>query len=249
MHSNCLKSILDENIVLLNGVDWTRLADFTERLSSAPAVFFSAQGRSGHILRTFCMRLMHMGIPVHFAGETTTPPIRESDILVVLSGTGETSLTCEIARMARRTGAFIYAILGYEKSALSALSDHRIVIPGGAKHVTGDTTVSSVQPPGSLFEQSAFLLLETVALAIYRGKGGDQAAFLKNHANLEERGNRSCNWHWISWTSNALSRSLSLPGPVELTGLRQGPLSSRVKGWRPCVNCGGSSPRPLLSLI
>jgi 6-phospho-3-hexuloisomerase len=184
MINDCLEYIHEENRKLLSKIDAAEAAGFIECLNSAPAIFFSAQGRSGYILRAFCMRLMHLGYNCYFVGETITPPIKKGDLLVVLSGSGETVLPCEAVKMAKRAGALTYAILGDEKSPLAGLSNRRLALPGGTKRKR-DKDMLSGQPLGSLFEQSAFLFLEAIILAIYREKDSDYRILLTRHANLE----------------------------------------------------------------
>ena len=184
MINDCLKYVQEENRKLLSKIDAAEAAGLIKCLNSAPAIFFSAQGRSGYILRAFCMRLMHLGYNCYFVGETITPPIKKGALLVVLSGSGETALPCEIVKIAKQAGALTYAILGDEESPLAGLSDRRLAVPGGTKRMR-DKEMLSGQPPGSLFEQSAFLFLEAVILTIYREKGSDYRTLLARHANLE----------------------------------------------------------------
>ncbi|MEW6327892.1 MAG: 6-phospho-3-hexuloisomerase [Thermodesulfobacteriota bacterium] len=184
MINDCLEYVQKENRKLLSKIDVAEAAVFIECLNSAPTLFFSAQGRSGYILRAFCMRLMHLGYNCHFVGETITPPIKKGDLLVVLSGSGETVLPCEAVKIAKKVGALTYAILGDEASPLAGLSDRRLVLPGGTKRQR-DKEMLSGQPPGSLFEQSAFLFLEAIILAIYREEGSNYRILLARHANLE----------------------------------------------------------------
>ena len=63
---------------------------FIEALLSAKRVFVIGAGRSGLVAKAFAMRLMHLGLDIHVVGETITPALREGDILVVVSGSGET---------------------------------------------------------------------------------------------------------------------------------------------------------------
>jgi 6-phospho-3-hexuloisomerase len=64
--------------------------------------FFSGQGRSGLVVQMAAMRFMHMGRQAHFVGEPTAPSIRSGDGLVIVSGSGETSVSVNFARIAKR---------------------------------------------------------------------------------------------------------------------------------------------------
>jgi len=177
--------IVDENTRLLAQVEAEQVLRFAECLERAKRVFCGAQGRSGNILRCFCIRLMHLGYEGYFAGETITPRMGKNDMIVVLSGSGETRCTVEMARMARLQGANSLGIIGVEDSSLGEALDNFVVLPGGAKTRRPQEEPLSVQPAGSLFEQTAFLLLETIVLELYERQGSDRGALLERHTNLE----------------------------------------------------------------
>ncbi|MBW2109453.1 MAG: SIS domain-containing protein, partial [Deltaproteobacteria bacterium] len=144
-----------------------------------------AQGRSGNILRCFCMRLMHLGYESYFVGDTITPPVGPGDVAFLLSGTGATRFTVETARIARKHGARTCGIVGTNDSALEKALDTIVMVPGGSRADGTRGEAWSVQPAGSVFEQAAFLLLEAIVLELYRRQGSDTKALLDRHANLE----------------------------------------------------------------
>ena len=154
-------------------------------LKAAPRIFGCAAGRSGFILRGFLMRLMHLGFNVYFVGETITPRIRPGDLLIVMSGSGETAQPREMQRRANSVGARTLALTTHPESTIGREAGAVITIPGTSK-LTRTQEAPSVQCTGSLFEQAAFLFLEAVVLILYqerRGQGGDQV--LDRHTDLE----------------------------------------------------------------
>jgi 6-phospho-3-hexuloisomerase len=158
--------------------------DLIKRIESAESIFFSAQGRTGFILRCFCIRLMHLGYSVYFCGETITPAITKNDLLIVLSGSGETPSTLEAVRLAKQYKAEAFGILGNIESRIGSLVDHSIQIPGTTKLCHEDEP-ESAQMAGSLFEQSAFLFLEAVVLKIYQTRKKDVGTVSSRHAVIE----------------------------------------------------------------
>ena len=120
--------ILAENRRLLQSLSDRTVEDFIHRILEARAIFFSAQGRSGFILRCFCMRLMHLGHQVYFCGETITPAIEPGDMLIVLSGSGETPSTLEAVKVAKRRKAFTFGIVGNIESRIALLVDRLSLI-------------------------------------------------------------------------------------------------------------------------
>jgi 6-phospho-3-hexuloisomerase len=182
--SKMMEIILEENRGLIKNITGKATKDFIQRIRNAESIFFSAQGRAGFILRCFCMRLMHLGYSVYFCGETVTPAITDNDLLIVLSGSGETPSTLEAVRLAKQYKAETFGILGNIESRIGSLVDHIIQIPGTTK-LCRDGEPESVQMAGSLFEQSAFLFLEAVVLKIYQTRKKDVGSVSSRHAVIE----------------------------------------------------------------
>ena len=154
-------------------------------LQAAPRIFGCATGRSGFILRGFLMRLMHLGFNVYFVGETVTPRIRPADLLMVMSGSGETAQPREMQRRANSVGARTLALTTHRESTIGREAQVVLLIPGTTK-LTRTQETASVQCPGSLFEQATFLFLEAVVLILYQRRlGHDQDEILDRHTDLE----------------------------------------------------------------
>lgn len=96
---------------------------FINMALKAKRVFFAAAGRSRLMLSAVAMRFMHIGMTVHVVGEASAPAITEEDILVVASGSGETSTVVNIAQKAKAIGAAVALITLHEASALAEISD------------------------------------------------------------------------------------------------------------------------------
>jgi 6-phospho-3-hexuloisomerase len=154
-------------------------------LEAAPRIFGCASGRSGFIMRGFLMRLMHLGFNVFSVGETITPRIRPGDLLILMSGSGETAQPREIQRRANSVGARTLAITAHRQSTIGQEARVVVNIPGTTKLTLAQET-TSVQCPGSLFEQATFLFLEAVVLILYQRRlGRDQEEVLERHTDLE----------------------------------------------------------------
>ena len=179
-----LELILEENRRLLQSLSDKKVEDFIKRILGARAIFFCAQGRSGFILRCFCMRLMHLGYQVYFCGETITPAIEPGDMLVVLSGSGETPSTLEAVKASKRRKAFTFAIVGNIESSIASVVDRYIHLPGTTK-LRRDSEPQSLQMAGSLFEQAAFMFLEAIILILHQEQLAGSDSFASRHTVIE----------------------------------------------------------------
>lgn len=158
-------------------------ATSNEQMSAAEALFAargrrwfcSGQGRSGLVAAMAAMRLMHAGFDAHAVGEATAPSIAEGDGLLMVSSSGETPVTLHLARLAREFDATLLAVTAHADSSLARLADVAIEVPAA----------ESSQFGGSLFEQTALLLLDALILDITVGDEQTYAEMQSRHTNLQ----------------------------------------------------------------
>lgn len=180
------EQILTELSACVHQVSTENLAQAAELMESCPQIFVAGAGRSGLCMRALGMRLMHLGKTVHVVGETTTPSIAASDLLILGSGSGRTTSLLTMAGQAKRQGAKILLFTTDVTSPLAELADYRVVIPAPSlKTVEGTSGPVSIQPMGSLFEQSMLILCDSLILGLMQKTGISAAQMLKRHANLE----------------------------------------------------------------
>ncbi|MGZ4892148.1 MAG: SIS domain-containing protein, partial [Halobacteriota archaeon] len=68
----------------------TLVTDILAAQQNHKRLFVMGAGRSGLVVKGFAMRLMHLGFNVYVVGETVTPAVETDDLLIVISGSGET---------------------------------------------------------------------------------------------------------------------------------------------------------------
>jgi 6-phospho-3-hexuloisomerase len=150
---------------------------------NAPRIFVTGAGRSGLALKMAAMRLMHLGLTVHVAGEITTPAITTGDLLIAASGSGTTPGVVLAAVTASKVGAEILAITTAPASPLGTVATHLLVISAATKQ--DDSATRSQQYAGALFEQSVLLLTDALFQTMWHLRGENAAQLWKRHANLE----------------------------------------------------------------
>lgn len=154
------------------------------QIIEAKKVFVAGAGRSGLMAKSFAMRMMHMGVDSFVVGETITPSLEKDDILIVGSGSGETKSLVSMAQKAKDIGASVALITIAPDSTIGRLADITIKIPAQAKSESSGEKVT-IQPMGSLFEQSLLLFFDAVILRFMNKKGLDSQTMYGKHANLE----------------------------------------------------------------
>ena len=152
----------------------------------ARRLFLAGAGRSGLAMRAFAMRLMHLGKTVYMVGDVTTPSVNEGDLVIIGSGSGSTGNLQVVAKQAIKAGARVLLITIMPDSPIGRLADLVIRIPAPsikAEEATG--TMHSIQPMGSLFEQSLFVLGDVLILLLMQKHEIGAKEMFARHANLE----------------------------------------------------------------
>ncbi len=181
-----IEQVLSEITACVKQVPPEGLLQAADLIEAAPRIFVAGAGRSGLCMKAFGMRLMHMGKTVHVVGETTTPGIMAGDLLVIGSGSGQTASLLTIAEQAQRKQAKVMLFTVNAASPLAKLADHQIVIPAPSyRAYEGGHNLTSVQPLGTLFEQSMLILCDSLILGLMQRMGVNVVEMFERHANLE----------------------------------------------------------------
>jgi len=181
---NRLHAILDELHDILERVDPKEVDRLITALQRAEKVFIYGQGRTGQMSRAFAARLMHLGMNVHFVGDTTTPRISRRDLCLVNSGTGTTRFVYHVASVAKEAGAKVATITAHPEARIGQMANIVVTVSAPTKGEARPHRASR-QPPGSLFEQAALLLMDAMVLVLMERMHITPRALARRHANIE----------------------------------------------------------------
>ena len=180
-----ITSVIEELRRTLTAVSYEQQEQLAAEIQKANRVFVAGAGRSGMMARCFAMRLMHMGITAYMIGEVVTPSIAAGDLLVIASGSGETASLVSMAKKAKSLGASVATVTIYPQATIGTLSNAVVAIHAPTSKSAIDTGVQSVQPMGSLFEQSLLICLDYVILILMEKRQITGEEMFARHANLE----------------------------------------------------------------
>lgn len=181
--SSFTEEILAELKATLALIDDREAEKLAASMLQAKKIFVAGGGRSGFMAKAFVMRMMHMGLDAYVVGETVTPNLEADDLFIVGSGSGETQSLAAMTEKAKKIGATIAAITTNPESTIGRLADIGITIPAQAK-ADGESG-KSIQPMGSLFEQSLLVFYDALILKFMEKKGLASDTMYGRHANLE----------------------------------------------------------------
>ncbi len=177
--------VLSELTQTLTQIDPDATRQFVDLLQNAEEVFCAGAGRSGFEVKGFAMRLMHMGKKSYVVGETCTPNITKDGLLVICSGSGSTKSMVNHAQKAKEVGAKVALITINGQSPIAEIADAVIVISAPSPKSAKQGDVKSIQPMGSLFEQSEGIYLDIVIMMLMEAQHMDSDTMFGRHANME----------------------------------------------------------------
>jgi 6-phospho-3-hexuloisomerase len=145
--------------------------------TDSKTIFVFGVGRSGLSGQFFCVRLVQMGLDVHFIGDMTTPVIRKGDLTILVSNTGKTMSATYTANIAGRVGSKVVSITSNADSNLANASDLVIHLPASK-----DKERSSNAPLGTVFEESSNLFFDSIVPLIMKKLNMTESDMRKRHA-------------------------------------------------------------------
>lgn len=175
--------VLAENQRVLHAIDYLAVEQLAQKIAEVDRIFVIGEGRSGLAIRMAAMRLMHLGYQIYVVGETTTPSIRATDLLIACSGSGSTETVRAIATKAKAIGAYLVGVTVNKQSLLGQLANFSIELVAATKQDLDNS--ASQQFAGSLFEQSTLLFFDALFYVLSQTLNKNTQLLLASHANLE----------------------------------------------------------------
>ena len=173
--------ILRNAKLLLSNLDDDKIEDICKEFLKARRIFLYGAGRSGLVAKAFAIRLVHLGLQAYVIGETITPPVREEDLVVVISGSGETIPSVMTADIAKRMGARLIAITSKRDSKIARRADLPVILSVDLE----DKDRSKLAPLGTIFEASSWIFLDGLVARLMEMKGEDEERMKERHATLQ----------------------------------------------------------------
>jgi 6-phospho-3-hexuloisomerase len=173
-------------------LDRQKIKQMLEDIINARAVFVMGAGRSGLVGRAFAMRLMHLGFTAYVVGESTTPAVTKEDVVIAISGSGQTRSIANLGKITKEIGAKLITITSNEESTLGKISDTVVKIAGRTKedageyverHLRGEYTY--LTPLGTSFETSATVFLDGAIAELIYITGASEEDLKSRHSTLE----------------------------------------------------------------
>lgn len=181
--------ILNEIKQVLDSINEKEVDELIETIKSSDKVVGYGAGRMGLSLKAFMMRLNHLGIRAYYIDDTYIPPLTQYDMVLVSSGSGETSMIKNfVKRVKEKTDCPVAAILGNKNSGIGKLADWVVEFKpcnGGLNSEDSDDKISSIQLMSTLNEQATYILFDIMTLKLADRLSLDTEKTKRNHFNVE----------------------------------------------------------------
>lgn len=145
-------------------------------IKNAKHIFLAGAGRSGLMISAFANRLMHLGFDTNVIGEISTPHSQSGDLLIIGSGSGETVRLVNQAKIAKNNGVKLVLVTQSAQSTLANMADYVVDL---------SNNISSMQPMGSLFEQTSLIYYDSLVLDLMANLGETSQTMKVRHADIE----------------------------------------------------------------
>lgn len=155
-----------------------------DALTRHQRIFVLGIGREGLGSKAFAMRLTHLGKTVHWGWDDTTPAVTSEDLFIMPTGPANIPHLHYIAEQVKKTGATLLVATAMPQGETAQLADIVLTIPARTYGAEGDV-VDTVQPMGSLFEQSLWIFWDVLYLMLVRRTGAQFDDLVARHRNFE----------------------------------------------------------------
>ncbi len=189
-----MKLIIENLKEVIDKLDKEAIKAMLQKTIDGNRVFVMGAGRSGLVAKAFAMRLMQLGFRVYVVGETTTPAVLPSDVVIAISRSGETRTIIDLGKAAKDIGSTLLSITSKKDSTLGKISDIALIIPSKMKNDYDEanylerhmhSNYKNIFPLGTSFEITALVFLDSVISQLIMLTGTSEAELKLRYTNIE----------------------------------------------------------------
>lgn len=166
---------------ILNKVSQEDIEKVEKLFFKTNRIFVYGAGRSGLVAKAFAIRLIHLGFQAFVIGETITAPVKKGDLVLIISGSGETIPAIMTAEIAHKIGAHVVSITGKKDSKIAKFANITLFIASSCN----EKERKKYAPLGTLFEASVWILLDGFVAELLHSKNETEDIMRGRHATLE----------------------------------------------------------------
>jgi 6-phospho-3-hexuloisomerase len=178
-----VRQILAEIDGVFQRVDEEQVTALCDAVLAARRIGIFGLGREGLAMRSFAMRLFHLGFQSSVLFDMTMPPLGPSDLFLVACGPGHLPTTEALLGVAKQAGATTLVLTAQPQGPAPQMADQVVYIP--AQTMAEKEGSSSGQAMGSAFEQSLWILFDALVPRLQEATGQSLDDVRARHTNME----------------------------------------------------------------
>jgi 6-phospho-3-hexuloisomerase len=178
------EGVLSEIDKTLRISNFSELENFVYKIVNAEKIVVFGAGRVGLMMKTFAMRLNHLGLNSYFLGEVNLPATGLGDLMIIGSGSGNTKSVVAVAQIAQDKNLDVISVTSNVNSLIANLSTSVIHLNCQTKE-SDPALKLSIQPMTTLFEQSLLIFLDALVLDLMTELKEDNESMSRRHNVIE----------------------------------------------------------------
>jgi 6-phospho-3-hexuloisomerase len=174
--NNYSQTIIDEITKGFNSIDNEKFEAMALNITNSKnSIIGIGAGRMGYSLKGFIMRLNHLGYQAFMLGDTNLPKVKQGDIIIVNTSSGETPSIKLFTKQAKSYGAQVCVVTANPTSTIGAMADILLCYKD----------IDSKQLMKTYHEQLTWLIFDAIAMLIFTASQKDKVWVENNHSILE----------------------------------------------------------------
>jgi len=167
--------ILKEIKKVLSKISEREIEIFVREVKQAKRVYVVGAGRSELIAKNLAMRLVRLEKETYVIHETVNPKMKNGDLLIAISGSGETNDILDAVKISRMMEVRVLSLTADKNSSIIKISHEVIIIPaqlpvrlGNHYYLRELIGVPERSSTKSLFELCVLIFLEVAVSQLNR---------------------------------------------------------------------------------
>lgn len=167
-------------------LDIDELRNALNAIKKAENIFVFAAGREGISLRSFAMRLAHLGKRAYWVFDDTTVGIKKNDLYITSEGSGEVGSFDYYLKKVKEAGGDILIFTGNpDGTHIKKYADYRVFVRATAYLANRTDVVPTVQMMGNQYEQHLYMLCDLMIMLLTEEMGLTYDDLETRHRNVE----------------------------------------------------------------
>lgn len=184
-YANMTAQLVEEHRKIFELLDMQQLETLLDVIAKTDNIFVLGAGREGISLRSFAMRLAHMGKRAAWIWDDTTIGIKPGDLFFLSDGRGQIESFRYILEKVKEAGGKIAMLTANPDGENAKMADYVLFVRSSAYLVERGDVVPTMQMMGNQYEQHLYMLCDVMVMLLVEKLGLTYDDLEARHRNVE----------------------------------------------------------------